>query len=247
MQSISRTFAILRSLADHGGSAQVGEVASSTGLPKSTVSRLLVALAAEGMVERLDDSGRYGIGPGLAALAGNVSMVGTIREVCRPYLRDLVEQTGEAAGLSVPDGPHASMYVDHVESPGDVLTRDWTGSRFPYHTVAGGYALMATWSDERIGEYAADGLEAFTESTETTLAGVRRRVGEARRRGWVWTMGDFSTDINGVGSAVVDATGQAVAAISVYGPAYRFPDDGDRAGELVLAAAQAVSRRLRGD
>jgi DNA-binding IclR family transcriptional regulator len=128
-----------------------------------------------------------------------------------------------------------------------VLTRDWTGSRFPYHTVAGGYALMSTWSDQRIGEYAADGLEAFTEATETTLAGVRRRVAEARRLGWVWTIGDFSIDINGVGSAVVDANGVAVAAISVYGPAYRFPDDRDRVGALVLAAALAVSRRLRGD
>ncbi len=247
MQAISRTFAILRSLAEHGGSAQVGEVASSTGLPKSTVSRLLVALADEGMVDRLDDSGRYGIGPGLAALAGNVSMVGTIREVCRPYLRDLVEQTGEAAGLSVPDGPLASMYIDHVASPGDVVIRDWTGLRFPYHTVAGGYALMSTWSDDRVADYAAVGLEAFTDVTETTLAGVKRRIGSARRHGWVWTLGDFSTDINGVGSPVVDADGGAVAAISVYGPSYRFPDDRDRLGRLVLSAAHAVTRRLRGE
>lgn len=249
MQAVERTFAILRSLADQGGTAQVGAVAEATGLPKSTVSRLLVALADEGMVERLDSSGRYAIGPGLAALTGNVSMVGSIRELCRPYLRDLVEQTGEAAGLSVPDGPLSSIYVDHVESPSDVVTRDWTGLRFPYHTVAGGYALMSTWSDDRVSNYVALGLDAFTEATETGITGVKRRVAATRRRGFVWTLGDFSIEINGVGSPIIDRAGEAVAAISVYGPSYRFPADGDQetVGGLVLAAAQTITRRLLGD
>jgi DNA-binding IclR family transcriptional regulator len=247
MQAIQRTFAVLRSLADAHGSAPVGEVALATGLPKSTVSRLLTALESEGLVERVGSGGRYAIGPGLAALAGNVSVVGAVRELCRPHLRDLVEATGEAAGIVEPDGPRRVLYTDQIDGPGPVLTRDWTGSRFPYHTVAGGYAMMATWPDDRIEAYVDRGLERHSAVTATTIDEVMARIETTRRTGYAWTLGDFSEDIHGVGAAIIGKDGRAVAALSVYGPAYRFPGDVDAetVGRRLLEAASMVGRRLR--
>jgi DNA-binding IclR family transcriptional regulator len=234
-------------LADASGQAQVGEVAAATGLAKSTVSRLLAALEEEGLVERVGSGGRFAIGPGLAALAGDVSVVGAVRELCRPHLRDLVDITGEAAGLVEPDGARRVLYTDQVDGPGPVLTRDWTGSQFPYHTVAGGYAILATWADDRIEAYAERGLERLTPTTATTLDELMTKVEVARQAGYAWTFGDFSEDIHGVAAAVIGKDGRAVAALSVYGPAYRFPGEGDAAaiGRRVLDAAAMVGRRLR--
>ncbi len=249
MQAIERVFAVLRAMAGLGGTAAVGEIARATGLPKSTVSRLLSALEGEGVVERFENVGSYAIGAGLAALTGNVSMVGAIRETVRPYLRDLVEHTGEAAGLAVPDGPMHMLYTDHIESPRPVVTRDWTGERFPYHTVAAGYAILATWTDAEIGRFARAGLESYTPATETTKNGILRRVRVVRRDGYAWTFQDFSEEINGVAAPIVDPTGRAVGALSVYGPSYRFPGAGHET-EIGLAlrdAADAASRLLRGN
>lgn len=246
MQAIGRVLAILRSVA--AGHRHVGDIASATGLPKSTVSRLLGALVEAEMLERHQGDRGHVIGPGLAALAVDASQAGTLRDVCRPYLRDLVDRTGEAAELTLPDGPTMAMYADHAESSSDVLTRDWTGMRFPYHTIAGGYALMTTWSDDQVRAYVRSGLESYSDRTLMTLDGIIGRLVDARRSGYVWTLGDFSTEINGVAAPIIDRAGTAVAALSVYGPAFRFPFDDDlvTAGELVNAVATTVGRRLRG-
>lgn len=235
-------------MAGLGGTAGVGEIARATGLPKSTVSRLLSALEGEGVVERRETAGNYAIGTGLTAIAGNVSMLGAVRETVRPYLRDLVERTGEAAGFAVPDGRSDMLYTDHIESPRPVVTRDWTGERFPYHTVAAGYAMLATWTDSEIGRFVRAGLESFTSSTETTRTGILQRVRAARRDGYAWTFQDFSEEINGVAAPIVDATGRALGALSVYGPSYRFPGTGrsDEIGGLLRSTADAASRLVRG-
>ena len=60
VQSVERAFSVLRALA--GGPAGVSEVAARTGLPKSTVSRLLGTLVELGAVEQSEQLGVYGLG-----------------------------------------------------------------------------------------------------------------------------------------------------------------------------------------
>ena len=246
MQAIERAFAVLRAIKAADGSSGVSEVARNTGLPKSTVSRLLSSLEEERIIERVDGAGRYTIGPGLVHLAGGAAALGTLREVTHPYLRDLAEATGESSGLTVPDG-NTALYLDHVSSDGSVRTRDWTGMRFPYHTIAPGLALMMTWSEASIGRLADRGLEPFTEQTITTKRDLMSRLTRARREGFVWTMGDFDLEINGVAAPVRNNDGDAVGAISTYGPSYRFPGETDTGhlAERVRETARLVQDQIQ--
>jgi DNA-binding IclR family transcriptional regulator len=105
---------------------------------------------------------------------------------------------------------------------------------------------MGSWTDERVATYAADGLAGFTEATVTTLVGLRQRVGEVRRRGVAWTLGEFSEEITGVAAPVCDPDGEAVASVTVYGPGWRFPGDADTTEieRLVRETAERVGRLL---
>lgn len=246
MQGIERAFAVLRALAEADGSAGVSAVARATGLPKSTVSRILSSLDEIGVVVRLDTAGRYAIGPGLATLAGSASQAGSLRELCRPYLRDLSAEFEEASGLTVPDGDTA-LYIANVAAVGAVQTRDWTGMRFPFHTVAGGLAMMTTWSDAEISAYASGGLAAFTDGTAATTSDLMSRIISGRRAGYVWTHGDFDEAINGVAAPVLGMDGVAVGAINLFGPTFRFPGPSSEAtiGARVSATAQLISSMLR--
>ncbi len=221
---------MLRALAGQGDSVGdsvgVSEVARTTGLAKSTCSRILASLDDLGIVERVDEAGRYVIGSGLRALAASGAPVGTLRDLAEPYLRELAGRLGESVALAVMDGGEG-LYVTQVAAPGPVQVTDWTGQRFPLHTIAAGQAFMGSWSDERVAGYAADGLAEYTEHTVTTLVGLRQRVGEVRRRGVAWTIGEFSEEISGVAAPVCDPDGEAVASVSVYGPGWRFPGDAD--------------------
>ena len=124
-------------------------MARTTGLAKSTCSRILASLDELGSVERVDEAGRYVIGPGLRALAAAGAPVGTLRDLARPYLRELAGRLGESASLAVMDGGEG-LYVSQVAAPGPVQVTDWTGQRFPLHTIAAGQAFMGSWTDEEL-------------------------------------------------------------------------------------------------
>jgi len=238
---------VLRALAGRDSAIGVSDVARTTGLAKSTCSRILASLDELGIVERVDEAGRYVIGSGLRALAASGAAAGSLRDLARPYLRELAGRLGESASLGVMDGGEG-LYVLQVAAPGPVQVTDWTGRRFPLHTIAAGQAFMASWTDEQVAAYAADGLAEFTDRTVTTLVGLRQRVGEVRRTGVAWTIGEFSEEISGVAAPVRDAAGEPVASVSVYGPGWRFPGDGDvpEIERLVRETADRVGTLLTG-
>ena len=244
MQAVERVFSILRALAAQEGRGTVGYVADHTGLPKSTVSRMLSALEIEGAVERLDDGG-YAIGLGLTSLTQQMDQSTMLRQVSEPYLRELVAEFGEGAGLSVVDG-RLSLYVLHVGSGGSVRTEDWTGQAFPSHTVAGGLAMLAAWSDAEVTRYAKLGLEQLAPNTITTARELRQRVAQIRANGYATTVGEFATDINGFGAAITASDGTSFGAINVYGPAFRFPGSRrpDEIGHRLIDVARTIASRL---
>ena len=103
---------MLDTLAD-SGELGTNEIARRTGMTPSTVSRQLGTLAASGLVERVDATGRYRLGIRLVHLANAVLARLDVREVARPHLVALVEATGETATLSVP-GDDDAITVDFV-------------------------------------------------------------------------------------------------------------------------------------
>ena len=76
---------------------------------------------------------------------------------------------------------------------------------------------------------------------------LRDRLRRIQLDGYAWTAGEYTEDIASVAAPIADATGEAVAAIHVHGPSYRFPAPGREAalGELVATTATRIARSLR--
>ena len=242
MQTIERAFAVLRALAEQTESAGVSEVARRADLPKSTTSRILASLEDLGMVERRGD--RYAIGAGLATLTHDASPVASLRDIARPYMVALSEVVAESVALAVPDGDEM-LYIDTASSTGVVQVEDWTGRRFPFHTVAAGFALMTTWIDDDLEVYGQRDFERFTPTTVGDLPELRSRMELVRRDGYAWTRAEFSEEVNGVAAPIHDRDGLAVGAINISGPIYRFPGDrpeSEIVDDLVSACRQIGNR-----
>lgn len=245
VRSVERAFAILRAIAERG-TATLGAIADRADLPKSTVSRLLRTLESEGVVSRLGGRGRFGLGPGLTALAGNGSSPALLSFVAQPYLRDLVAEFGEDAGLAVEEAGQV-LYTDQIQTEGPVQVQDWTGDRFPLHVVAAGFIFLAGRSDDGLEDYLRRSLSALTEKTLTAEAALRRRVARVRADGHAWTYEEWADGVNGAAAAVRNGGGAVLAAITLYGPAYRFPGEADpkAIGRRLSVVADQVSGRLR--
>ena len=244
VQSIERAFAVLAALGD--GPIGVTDVAARVGIPKSTAARMLGALAKEGAVEQIPGDTRYRLGPRLGSLATGARPTRRLVAIAHPFLVELAGQTGEATGLSVPEGP-TMHYVDQVESPNPVQVRDWTGARIPMHAVSSGQVFLAFFPPPAISRFLATPLERFTENTITDASGLLARLRDVRRQGYSWVREEFALGITSVAAPVADADGEVVAAVHVHGPSYRFPPRG--ADEVVAAAtveaAAAIGARLR--
>ena len=181
-----------RSLGD--GPLGVTQVADRVGLPKSTVARLLATLVSEGAVEQVAGGTDYRIGSRLVTLAAGVRPTRGLIALARPQLAHLAGATGEAAGLSIPDGFQVH-YIDQEDSPQPVAIRDWTGTRLPMHAVSSGLVFLAAMPPAEVERFLAD-------TAGTLHAGDRDRpahrpASDPARPGWTATRGPVTRSPRG--------------------------------------------------
>lgn len=244
VQSIDRAFAVLGALAD--GPIGVTSIAERAALPKSTAARLLASLADQDVVEQIPGETRWRLGPRIVTLAAGVRPTRSLVALARPHLAELALGTGEAVGLSIPDG-FTVHYVDQVESRHAVGVRDWTGTRLPMHAVSAGLVFLAHMHPAEVDRFLADPLERLTDRTVLDPAQLRDRLRSVQLDGVAWTRDEFADGITSVAAPVADEDGEVVAAIHVHGPSYRFPgsEDERQVGALVAATAKRVSGAVR--
>jgi len=238
VQSIDRAFAVLRSLTS--GPAGVTEVAERVQLPKSTVSRLLSTLEEQGAVEQVSAGGHYRIGWAMLELAAAARPGRSLVSVARPHLVELTRLTGEAAGISIPDGTEM-LYLDQLTPDSELQVRDWTGHRIPMHAVPSGLVVLAT--DAALVQRVLDApMQRFTRHTITGSAALLTRLSEVSDAGYAWAIEEFADGMNSVAAAVRTDDGRVIAALHVYGPASRFPGDRSRTelGDLVRRTADKI-------
>jgi IclR family acetate operon transcriptional repressor len=237
--AVERAAAVLDALGDD---AELGtnEVARRTGLHPSSVSRLLATLADAGLVEHVSETGRYRLGLRLLELGNAVLARLDLREVARPHLRALVEETGETATLSAPGDPDA-ITVDFVQSASSVQGVARVGRPSVAHATATGKVALA------FGEVAlpAGPLAALTERTIADRKALAREVEHVRDRGWAQAAGEREDDLNAIAAPVHGSRGELAAVLGVQGPASRFGEqEMARALEPLLAHAAAISEAL---
>lgn len=245
VQSIERAFSVLRVLAR--GSAGVTEIAERTGLPKSTVSRLLAALEHEGAVVQNEAGGGYAVGPALSTL-GAAGPKANVRSTVRPFIEELSLLTGGSSGYTLRDGDTA-YWVDNVDDGDElVLLADQTGRSFPLHTVPSGLAMLAKLPSDELDRYIESMAQSSVDAVYADPDDLRHRLKSVRADGVMVSREELDAGVNAIAAAFRGPDGDWDGAIYLQGPSFRFPDVGDeqRVVKLVAEAAMQLSDRLVG-
>jgi DNA-binding IclR family transcriptional regulator len=237
--AVERATVLLGALAA-GGQLGTNELARRAGVHPSSVSRLLATLADAGLVEQVAETGRYRLGLRLVELGNAVLARLDLREVARPHLRALAEESGETATLSAPGDPDA-ITVDFVLSAASVQSVARVGRPSVAHATAAGKIGLA-FGDV---ELPSGKLTAFTERTIVDRAALAREVERVREQGWAQALGEREDDLNAVAAPVHGSRGELVAVLGIQGPASRFGEEAmGMVREPLLARAAAVSDAL---
>ena len=246
VRSVDRAAALLLALGDSQGEAGVTELARRLGLHKSTASRLLATLQRRGLVEQDEETGKYRLGLVVIRLAEKAERTLDFRGISMPELERLARLTHETTGLGVLDGDQL-LTVAQADGPNLVAVGDWTGRLVPLHSVAGGKVLLASLPEREILRLVRRGLDRFTDRTITDLEPLLEELARVRRRGYATAFGEYDTGLNAIAAPVHDARGQVIAAVDVWGPAFRVtPRRVPELAQQVREAAGAISVRLGG-
>src|SRR5437763_13103177 len=215
--AVQRAFTVLDALADGDSELGTNEIARRTGINASTVSRLLATLVSSGLVEHVEDSGRYRLGVRLLQLGNIVLGRLDLREIARAHLQALVDSTGETATLSAP-GERDAVTVDFVQSPSSVQGVAQLGRPSIAHATATGKVLLAFGHRT----LPPGQLKAYTESTITQRAALGAELEAVRERGYAYNFGEREDDLHAVAAPVWGSRNELAAIIGVQGPASRF-------------------------
>jgi IclR family acetate operon transcriptional repressor len=222
-QAIDRAADLLVSVVESARPLGVGELSATSGLPKSTTSRLVGALERRGLLQRAGDR-RVSPGPVLLRFAHRDSGESLVT-LARPALHALAELSGETINLGVP----TPLGVDHLaqqDSRHFVGGTNWVGRRVPHDLTANGKVFLA-YGAAPPGTVAEAELEAI------------------RQRGYAVAIDELEDGLSALAAPVFGPGGDAVAALSVSGPTIRLTLERIHGlAPLVVEQAGLLSARL---
>ena len=154
LSSVANAMRLVRAFSDDEYEIGISNLARRLALPKSTVHRLATTLVDAEFLEQNPETGGYRLGLALFDLGMLVRRKMSVVTEARPYLRALMERTGESVHLTVLD--HASvLYVNNIASPQAIRMQSNLGARVPAHCCSEGKALLAFDEELEIGLRAA--------------------------------------------------------------------------------------------
>src|ERR1043165_7649301 len=184
IQVIERMTRLLEVLAQHPEPLGLKQIAQYTKLHPSTAHRILSALPADRLVDRVEP-GSYRLGMRLLELGNLVKSRISVRELALPLMRELHAHTGETANLSVRHDDEI-VYVERTSSGRSAMrVVHVIGARAPLHVTAAGKLFLLAGGFARLGGYAKrTGLAPHTKNTLSSIPVLQRELERIQRQGW---------------------------------------------------------------
>ncbi|OHD17641.1 MAG: hypothetical protein A2Y38_04360 [Spirochaetes bacterium GWB1_59_5] len=213
---------------------------------RSTIYRILKVYLKWGFLEQDPVTKRYRLSIKILEMAGSVLRKMNFLDICRPYLLQLRDQTGESAFLSILDRDQI-VVVDWEPSYFNAHIRITVGKTVPCYSTAAGRAIMAFLPPAELDALLARmTMTRYTENTITDEAILRKSLAEVSRDGYSVSIGEYDRDIVVVSAPIFDIHHRVVASCSIAALESRVKSQAQirNYGSLVAQLSQESSKKL---
>jgi IclR family transcriptional regulator, pca regulon regulatory protein len=220
--SVEQGLAVLEVLAEHGPEMSLATLSKHMHRPKPTVWRLVHTLVRLGYVRQDAETRRFALTPRILALGACFDGM-DLKEIAAPFLRELVERSGETVNMAVRDEDNI-IYIERLKTSQIININLHVGSRLPLYNTSMGRALIAHMPEEWLRQYlsriASDpAARPFVQGGGARLLTILR---EARQRGYAVNNEELSPGLRSVASPIWDGSGrEVVAAVNIAVPSAR--------------------------
>ncbi|MEP2736557.1 MAG: IclR family transcriptional regulator [Erythrobacter sp.] len=240
IQVIARAAVIMRALEDEPDGLSLGEIAARVDLARSTVQRIVAALAEEQLLIAATPKSRVKLGPALVRLARATNI--EIEQIAHPIMEEFSRKINETVDLSVVQGKSA-VFVDQVLGSHRLRAVSAVGERFPLHSTACGKALLSKQPEARLEKMLNSKLEAYTENTITDPEALRAQLHAPRDGDTIEDIEEYTEGICAVGIAFTDPL-ERVFAISIPVPTNRFMQNREKLRAALLECRNEILAAL---
>lgn len=239
-RALARGLRILEAIADARNGLTITELCKLTGVEKSTTSRLVATLVDLGFLARMENR-RVVLTGRILHMAKGFQEQFNLSEIARPYLIELRDKVGETTILTIREG-NQTVSIDQFDPDHPFRLVPHVGNTAPIDATAAGRAMLFTLPVAEQHRVLEEIKDTPVEHPEVRLSrqAWAKELERFRSRGYVWI--PRSDDVERVAAVALDRNGQALAAVSIYGPKYRM---GGRIGEFGIEAKTAASKVSR--
>jgi DNA-binding IclR family transcriptional regulator len=245
IQVLDRAVRILDCFGFDHQELSVSEIGISTGLHKSTAHRILMALECNDLIKQNPETGRYHLGIKLFKLGNQAVLQFDLREICRPFLIQLMDKTKETVHLAVMDDDQV-LYLEKVEGPHALRMPSRVGRHITTYCTSLGKAMLSCLGEAEVKRVIQKHqFKAFTPHTIRSLDLLLADLRAVRKRGYSIDNEEIEIGLRCVGAPIQDHTGKMIGAISVAAPSARLTNQKiSLFGRLVTEVAANISKEL---
>jgi len=229
------------------GELNLTALAATADMAPSTAHRMLETLRVHGLVAFDAHQQLWSIGVEAFRIGHTYARRAHYLDAGRIAMERLTEQTGETSSIAVIEG-RAVVYVAQIETRAPIRAFFPPGSRGEPVASGIGKVLLAWMSPSRREALIRDcSFACFTEKTIRDRAQLDVELATIRDRGWAVDDQERHHGMRCIAAPIFDEFGQAIAGLSVSGPAARFDEAMiESHGPCVRAAADTVTARIGG-
>lgn len=233
-KSILKTLSILEqySKADELG---IKELSESTGIPASTVQRIVNTLVMKQYLVQNPHTLKYQLGIAFFNISSRYSNSRDWVEVAKAHMEEQVEKTQETVNLAILQGKSV-IYLTKVDSPHILRPNFTVGTAYPALNTALGRCLLAYQPWDKV-----ERMIRLQPNFNKDINEFHEMLEEVERNGYATEDEEFQPGLFCIAAPVWDANDRVVAAISTSIPKIRLDE---RNKENIIGMMQSTASQI---
>ena len=240
MRSVQRILAVFESFSRRRDSLTLQEIADRIDLPKSTAFRIVQSLEKAGYLVRLENK-QYCLSFRFMRLAGLVKSTVDIREIARPIILELAEQTKETVTLNTVSG-RDRVCIDVIDTASPLRSVTKAGEHIRLLDGSSAKMLMAHMPKKELAQV----FSHVVRTSRVKPSELQMELAKIREQGYAVSHGKRLLGLSAVTAPIKDVNEDARFCLTVAGPTVRMQTREKDFLKLVVKAAADISRRFGG-